>query len=246
MGSVKAQLQVFKNYDFNQDGYSLLGIYHENDPNGLADSLRNFCTLDHYVLNSIRNDWVFDPTATDNPGAYHYSVYLCRNSKIIQKLSINLNSNLMVCSSGTFIFNSEKLRKFAGMMENPVQRTIEFDSLSRARKYIAEIHSKPGLIMAPEPLWLKFEGSFTITFTCPQGITDCYKTDSIYLQKISSEINKTYTSENFELSSTGGTKSEIFITINCNQSLSDKFSLYPRAHEFWKPFNLSLETYWVK
>ena len=66
-------------------------------------------------------------------------------------------------------------------------------------------------------------------------------------KKIKKEIMQHYPGEDFKLMDRGGSLTEIYQTINCNKSLSDKFNLYARETGYlgeWKPFKLSLTTYW--
>ncbi|HWY33361.1 MAG TPA: hypothetical protein VNX68_01865, partial [Nitrosopumilaceae archaeon] len=62
------------------------------------------------------------------------------------------------------------------------------------------------------------------------------------------EMKTKYPNEDFVLSDVGGSRTELFVEVMCNKTLSDKFNLYIRNAEYdkWEPFRFDLGSFWVK
>ncbi len=241
--------KILKDYDFNKGGYYLLGTIEHSDKNTLRDSIGEFYTDDIALLNKFKNDWTFNKPGKKYACGYHYTVYVCREGQILESFSINLNCQEIVTDEGYFYFDPELLRQFYGKLKKPYSKSMDFTSLTEARKYIVEILADSSLIMTPSPPWTKYEGTFQFDYECPEGSKDC-EYDSIpkKLEEIEKEIKKAYPYENFELEERGGSLTSIIVEVKCNKSLSDKFKLYNRDTNSysgkWTPYRLSLTTYW--
>jgi hypothetical protein len=248
--AVYSQDALFKDYDFNSGEYSILGVYSENGPNKLRDSLGEFYTRDISVLNLLKKEWVFNkPTGFYSCG-YHYIVYLCKNGEALASYAINIDCDAIVTNKGSFYFNSEKLRILFGTVKKPYSKIYEFKNPDKLRSFRAEIIKDTTLIMAPYPYVMEYEGTFRFTYKCNAGTKDCLDEDHKIFKSIEAEIKKKYPTEKFELSEVGGSWTTLEIMVTCNKSLSDAFNLYERDKKDyfgkWAPFRLKLETYWTK
>lgn len=245
--SVFGKLQVFKEYNFDEGGYSLLGTFSESDENSLRDSLGEFFTDDITILNEFKKDWIFKKPGNMYACGYHYSVYICKNGQVLESFSINLNCEEIVTDEGYFHFNPNLLRQFYGKMKTPFSRNMSFKSLSEARDFRNKILTDSALLMTNSLDWIKFEGEFDFTYKCPEGTKTCLSKVVKIKKKIKKEIMQNYPGEDFLLVDRGGSLTEIFQTLICNKTLSDKFNLYYRDSGYfgeWKPFELKLTIYW--
>lgn len=242
------QVQVLKEHKFNEGGYYILGTFSQSDRNSLRDSLGEFYTADTTILNQLKSDWIFSIPGHKYACGYHYDVFICKNGIEIESFSINLNCNEIVTNDGYFYFDSDKLRKYFGRFDRPQKENKKFDDIIKARIYRDSILNVKKLIMTTAPSWTRFEGEFDFTYKCNNN-TCLEKEDSLKIV-IKNEIIRKYPNEAFELNDRGGSLKEIDLTISCNKSLSDKFDLFVRNKESyfgkWRPFDLSLKSYWIK
>lgn len=247
--STFGQTRLFKDYDFNKGGYSLLGTFSESDKNSLRDSIGEFYTNDTLLLNKFKRDWVFDVPGNMYACGYHYIVYLCNQGQIIESFAINLNCQEIATDVGYFYFDPKLLREFYGKMKKPFRRSYDFDSITEARNFRNEILKDTNLIMTTTPDWVRFEGEFDFSYKCPEKEKLCFEKEDSLKTAIKDEILRTYPGEDFELRDRCGSWTELCQTVNCNKSLSDKFNLYYRDNGYfgqWRPFELDLMTYWIK
>lgn len=245
--SAEDAVQLLKNYDFGEGGYSILGtVEAESDYNGLADSLGSFYTDSIPVLNQFKSEWIFDKPGGHYACGYHYEVYICKNGVALENFSINLNCNEIVSKKGFFYFDPQKLRVFMGKVKMPFAKYYEFQSLPEARKSREKILEDSSLIMISTPVWVYFEGYFQFTYACKAKKNCSFENQK---KEIETQIKKAYPDEPFELEDAGGSSEMIIVEIKCNKSLSDKFSLFEREYEYsgaWHPYSLTLEAYWRK
>lgn len=235
--------KLFKDYKFEDGGYYIIGAFSESDKNSLCDSLGQFYTDSLPILNLFKEEWQFDKPGMQYSCGYHYCLYLCKNKICLKTIRINLNCNEIVSDEGYFYFNTDKLRKFTGKLKKVKSVYESFGSLEEARTKRTQTLNQPKLLFTPEEFWINFEGRFSFTYTYIKG-KDGYKTQkSIILNKLSEEIRNKYPDEKFTLFDVGGSKEEMFISVHCNKSLSDKFTIYPRGA--WTPFYLHMTSYWI-
>jgi hypothetical protein len=243
------QTQILKDYDFNEGGYYILGTYSESDRSGLRDSIGEFYTNDTSILNQIKSDWVFSIPGKKYACGYHYNVFVCKNGVVLESFRINLNCDEIVTDEGYFYFHSDKLRKYYGIFKKPYRKSEDFENINSAREYRDSILKNENLIMTPTPRWTKFEGEFDFTYKCDENKKTCFEKEDSLKVVIENKIRKTYPDEEFELSDRGGSWTTIDQIVYCNKSLSDKFDLFYRDDGYfgeWRPFRLSLTTYWIR
>lgn len=242
------QTQPFKTYEFNNGGYYIIGIFSVSDANSLRDSIGEFYTNDTTLLNQFKKNWTFEVPGNMFACGYHYEVYLCKGGQILESFKINLNCQEIVTENEHFHFDPNLLREFYGKLKQPYRKSVQFESLTEARKYREEILKDSSLIMTPSPNWVRFEGEFDFTYKCPEDQKLCFEKEDSLKIAIKDEILRTYPNEDFNLSDRCGSWTEICQTVSCNKSLSDKFNLYYRDNEYfgnWKPYTLNLTTYWI-
>ncbi|MCK6639242.1 MAG: hypothetical protein L6Q81_04085 [Bacteroidia bacterium] len=239
------QTQLLKNYDFDKGGYYILGVYSEADRNGLRDSIGEFYTDSIPILNQFKQEWTFDQPSPRYACGYHYTVYICKDGLPIEHFFINLNCNVIVSGKSCFYFDAHKLRVFKGKLKRPIRKNDKFESIKEARTKRSEILTQPKLITTFTPNWMKFEGEFSFTYSCPAGSNDCLSQDDSLLQQLALEIQSAYPEEIFELQSAGGSSTELFVNVRCNKTLADKFKLYPLSWNKWEAYPLYLTSYWV-
>ena len=247
--STFGQTQLFKDHDFNKGGYYILGTFSESDKNSLRDSLGEFYTDDIDVLNKFKMDWTFNEPGKMYACGYHYNVFVCRQGQILESFSINLNCGEIVTDKESFYFDPNLLRQFYGKLKKPYNEKYTFATIVEAREFRTSILEDTTLIMTPEPLWTVYEGSFRFTYKCTEGTKVCLDEDGEIFKSIEAEIKKKYPDEMFILDNVGGSWTTIELEIICNKSLSDSFDLFYRDPEAyfgkWKPFDLTLRTYWT-
>jgi len=245
--STFGQTQLLKSYDFDQGGYYLLGLRSESDPNGLADSLREFYTDNVEVLNAIKKEWTFKKPSPQYACGYHYTILICKDGSEIERFSINLNCNEIATDMGYFYFETQQLRMFKDSFKKPFRKHEVFSSLTEARNYRIKINTQPSLIYTPTPIWTKYEGTFTFIYNCHKDTGDCLNNEKEVLIQLKSEMANTYTEESFEITSSGGSSDYLFVNVKCNKSLADKWKQSNGHVVFgnWKPYDFNFSTYWT-
>jgi hypothetical protein len=247
LSEVFAQVQLFKDFDFNSGEYSILGIFSESDRNTLRDSLGEFYTDDTAILNQFKNTWIFDQPGKRYACGYHYSLFVCKNGVKVQGFSINLNCEEIIGDEALFHFDANLLRQFYGKLKKPHKRKTQFTAIQTAKDEFHRIIKDTSLILSFQPDWLRFEGSFRFTYHCQSGTQNCLSSDSIMTEFVRQQITAKYPTEAFELYSIGGSLNTIEFGIKCNESLSKQFDLFERNFNYfgkWSPFSLKLESYW--
>lgn len=240
-------VKAFDQYDFSKGGYSILGVkYMEGDRNRLADSLGEFFTDDITVLNEFKQTWIFRKPSPKYACGYHYRVFLCYRGKSVKDFRININCNEIVGDEGYFYFEEDKLRRFYKRMKRFSMDHKKFQTIEEGRTYYKNVLNDSSLILAPEPPWLKYEGSFEFEYKFKPGCKDCYLQDEKYLKILTAEIKKAYPGEAFEVEEWGGSMEDINVRVKCNKSLYDKFKLYPMTFPKWNAYDLGYYTYWRK
>lgn len=247
-GLLGSKTQLLKDYNFNQGGYYILGLKSESDRSTLQDSMGEFYTDDTVVLNKFKQTWIFKTPGKGYSCGYHYNIFICKNGQILTSFSVNLNCNELATDDAYFYFNPQLLRQFYNQLKKPNSTEKVFTSAVEARNYRQKILLDTLLIVAFEPGWIDYEGSFRFTYNCKAGTKDCIDEDHKLFNKIKAEIKKQYPNEPFELEEVGGSWTTMELLITCNKSLSDSFNLYTRDRENyfgkWAPFELKIETFW--
>ncbi|PCJ67757.1 MAG: hypothetical protein COA58_01075 [Bacteroidetes bacterium] len=242
---------MFKDYNFEQGGYSILGTFSRSDRNSLQDSLGEFYTDEIAILNQFKAEWTFSIPGKKFACGYHYRVFLCKNGSILKEIRINLNCNEIVSDEGYFYFDNDKLSMFYGKMNKPSKVTKQFKDILKARAYRDSILNIKRLIMTPSPSWTTYEGEFYFEYECEDSSTDClFENTKRTLKTLDSIIRRTYPNETFELQEMGGSLMTIRVQVQCNKSLSDKFKLFNRGSEQYfekfTPYRLKVKSYWRK
>jgi hypothetical protein len=248
-----AQYRPFEKYNFEDGGYTLVGVFEHYTDHKVQKKVGEFYTDDLAVLNAIKKAWNFPKTQRMYACGYHYYLVLMRNGIRVDDLSINLDCNEIVTEKGSRVFSSSLLTSFSSRLKPLFSRSDEFSSVEKAREYWTQIKRNQNFAYAYEPRWLKYEGNFGFRAQCPKGSSDCYMTgrDGKIMATIRDKIASSYPDEKFELRSNGGTSTgEIFFEIQCDKSLESKFDIYDRwdkeAFGKWQPFPLVLRSYWKK
>lgn len=242
----KTQTQIFKDYNFNEGGYSIVGTYLESDENFLQDSLGEFYTDDIAILNQFKNTWVFNKPSPKYACGYHYSISLCKNGESIQSFAINLNCNEIVTDDAYFFFPDKLLRQFYGKLTQVYTKQYTFETITEARNKRIELLHDSLILKVSYNNWVDFEGEFDFTFTCPD---DCRKLYSNLDSLIIDSISNMYKNEPFHMYTSGSSLTSRNYTLQCNKSLEEKFDLYPKVtseYGKWKPFRYEFTIYYKR
>lgn len=248
-----AQYRPFEKYNFEDGGYTLVGIFEHHSDHTLQKKVGEFYTDELTLLNAIKKAWNFPKNQKMYACGYHYSVVLLRDGLRVDDLSINLDCNQVVTEQGSRVFKPSLLTMFSARFKPLFSRTDEFASVGKAREYWTQIKEDPNFVYAYEPRWLTYEGSFGFRTQCPKGSSDCYMTgrDGEILANVRDKIGSSYPGEKFALRTNGGTSAgEVFFEIQCDKSLESKFNVYDRwdkeAFGKWQPYPLVLRSYWKR
>ncbi len=239
--------QPLERYDFDEGGYSLLGLRSEGGANLLADSIGEFYTDDVDLLNELKEEWTFSRPGAKFACGYHYVVFVCRDGRALESFDISLSCAMIVTPDGTFYFDPNKLGRFRDRLKDPSCRRTSFPTLSEAREYLDRVRGDKRLIYAPQPDWATYEGTFQFRYRCAKEEGDCLKNEAALLKKLTEEIAEAYPDEPFELMGHGGSITDLFVQVSCNRSLRDKFKLYPFwgfTPDKWEPYQPTLRTCW--
>ncbi len=166
---------------------------------------------------------------------------------LLESLAINLNCNEIVSELGYFYFDTKHLQKFKNKFSKLYRKEKTFTSLTEARNYRNSILKEPNLVLTETPDWVNFEGTFSFTYQFTETTKNWFDNEAELLNKLQQEIKLKYPGEIFELSGTGGSTNQLFGEVKCNQSLSDKFTLYTRniKYDSWKPYDLTCYSFWT-
>jgi len=241
-----AQQAVFQKYDFNEEGYAILGLLSESDRNTLRDSLLLFYTDDPAILNEIRASWVFDQKGPFYACGYHYIVSVCKDGTILDSFAINLNCNTIVTSDGSFYFDVNKLRRFYGRVKTPVVRREKYESAAFAKKAIDSLKKESTLLMLHEPVWVTYEGEFTFVYPCSEEYPDCYDSEEQVLEQLTRQFASQFHNEPFELTGVGGSRTELYVKVKSNRSFLEKMDPSTNYVGDWKSYDRTLTTYWKR
>lgn len=237
-----AQTQIFEAYNFNKCGYYLLGKQGESDYHSLTDSLNQFYINDAAFLNKVKEEWTFAKESPIYACGYHYNLYLCKSGKILERISINLNCNVIATSKGYFYFEADKLRAFYGKTTKARRIKQDFARVEEGRAFINRILKSDLLIMVDIPEWYSHDGMIEFRYECD----NINVSEEELLEKLRKEITKKYKGEDFELEARGGSSTEIVVHMRCNKSMGKVFDSYKLVSSF-TPFTASrLDTWWVK
>lgn len=242
--SIYAQTAVFKNFDFNSEEYTIIGIRTESDRNSLADSIGDFYTDKIEILNQFKDSWVFEKPGKKFACGYHYKISVCKNGKEVKSVRVNLNCNEVVSEEGYFFFDSNLLRTFYGKLNKPKIIDKSFENNTIGNEYIDSIVSKKKLILVPELNWRKYEGQFSINYHIKESNQELQKDDEKLILSLSKSVSAKYPDENFNLYIVGWNGNKREIEVKSNRSLYDKFDSHPFGWRKWKKFDVKLRTYW--
>jgi len=242
------QERIFDKYDFDSEDYILIGTLGHSDKSGLQDSLSEFYTTNTEILNEFKTEWVFNESSPFYACGYHFFVHICKNGKSIENFAINLYCNMISTSNGYFYFDSEKLRRFAGRLDKPIKKEINFETIEAGRVYLDSILRQKNLIMTLTPDWIKYEGEFEFIYPCGELKKKdfCFENEDEILQNLTIELKNKFPSEIFDLNSSGGSTNELYVTVKSNKTLADQFDLYKLTWKKWKYYKPFLTTWWIK
>jgi hypothetical protein len=248
--SLKGQVSLLEDFDFSKGGYYLIGIRSMSDPNGLADTLGEFYTNDIETLNQIKKEWTFKIPGKQYACGYHYFIHICKDGKSLESFAVNLNCNEIVGKKGYFFFDNKNLRQFKDNFKTLNGKYKEYIDLKQARAKRDSLLQNKNILLVQAPIWTKYEGRFRFTFTCNSNTKMCLTKGDKILPKLKIEIQQKFPNEIFEITDVGGSRSELFVEVLCNKTLSDKFNLYkrdtsPDSLDEWTPFTYGLAWYWA-
>ncbi len=240
------QTAALKNYDFNKDHYYLIGIRTDMAYGPvLADTLDVFYTNDIKTLNEFKKTWVFTKPSPMYACGYDYMVHICKNGESLEHFAINFDCNVISIDKGYFYFDLKKLTMFKSKVHKAFISTNNFPSVIKGREFRNKILTDSNLIISTKPQWIEYEGSFNFTYAIKSGeVKDPFNIEEKYFKQLTEEIKKNYPGEGFELTSTGGSNTELYMELKCNKSLSDKFNLYPKSWNKWTAYDIELISYW--
>jgi hypothetical protein len=251
--AASAQYRPFDRFNFEDGGYTLLGIFEHHDDHPVQKKVGEFYTDNITVLNAVKKAWNFPRTQAMHACGYHYNIVLLHKGKRVEDLSINLDCKEVVTDKGSRLFDSSLLTRFSTRFTHLFSRSSNFSSIEAARDYWFRMRQNDDFVYAFEPEWLKYEGSFRFRTQCPKETKDCYMfgRDGEILAAVREKIARSYPGEKFELKSSGGSSDgEAFFEIECDGSLEAKFDVYDRWNKEhfgkWEPFALELRSYWKK
>lgn len=255
---VYGQTKFLRNYNFDEGGYTLLGIYSKNGPpHGIGDSLGDFYTDDVAVLNQFKNNWVFKKNFSISKCGYDYEIYICKNGITLEKFVLNTACNEIISKKGSFSFNIAEFRQLTPDLKKPVLLLSKLNSLEEARDYIIKIQTDTNVIRTETPEWLHYEGEFSFIYKTEKHFKKSADIEKDLYYEISNEISQNYPNESFELHYYGGpvlknegrnkySASGTQFYIKSNKTLADKFNLYPFGWNRWKSYKPELVIYLKK
>lgn len=232
-------------FNFEQGGYSIIGIRSESDQSSLFDSLGEFITQDISILNEFKNTWKFDVLGHKYACGYHYQVSVCKSGKALKSFWINLNCNEIVWEGNYYYFDNQKLRQFIGRMKRPRELNANPSALREAREEVNKLLKDSNLIFIRTDEWMNYEGQFEFIYEY-KNEKESNKDFNEWVLYFERQIKSKYPNDEFVITWRGLSKERMELLVTCNKSLYDKFTLYPVSDNHkWEYFNRFYFTYWV-
>ncbi len=237
-------------YHFKDGGYIFMGTFSHHSDHPLQKKLGEFYTDEIQVLNELKKSWRFSRPQKDYACGFHYNFLILRNSVVQDSFVVNLECNQLRTSDRSLYFDLKKLNSFSSKFKKLHREFKEFKSISEARVYLETLNTNPNFVYFEKPRWKEFEGEFRFNTKCPTPDKSC-NTDFKKIKPIlENEISARYAGEKFRLEESGGSSNgDLFVTVKCNKSLEEQFTLYDRwnkqAFGKWEPYYLGLYSYFT-
>ncbi|HKP70676.1 MAG TPA: hypothetical protein VJV05_15420 [Pyrinomonadaceae bacterium] len=224
-----AQTAPFAKYNFDDGGYAFLGIFSHHDDHPLQEQLGEFFTDDIATLKQLKRSWVFTRTQKDYACGYHYQFLLLKSGVVQDSFVVNLECNQLRTKDESLYFDLKKLKSFSSKFKKLRPESKEFSTVQEARSYLEKIKTDPNFMFVDPPRWSDFEGKFQFRVSCPTPGKSCWDDFDRMKPTLEKDISATYPNEPFKIRQNGGSSGgELFIEIQCNKSLAEKFDLYDR------------------
>ena len=249
--ALSGQTAPLEKFRFEDGDYKFVGIFAHRDDHPLQKKLGEFYTDDVAVLNELKRSWRFSRPQKDYACGYHYQFLILRNGVTQDSFVVNLECNQLRTDDRSLYFDLKKLSAFAGRFKPLRREAKEFPSVAEARAYLERAKSASNFVYAERPRWNEFEGKFSFNFKCPDRTPTCYTEFPKYKSTLEKEISSKYPGEKFSLRANGGsTSGELFIEVESNKSLSDRFDLYDRWERkhfgSWEAYTPYLSIYFAE
>ncbi len=248
---IEAQNGPFAGFNFDDGGYTLVGIFAHHSDHPVQKKIGQFFVRDIKVLKDIQRTWSFPREQRMYTCGYHYNILLLKDGVRLEGLSINLECDEIVTAQGSRYFDSSHLIDLKSRVEPLKVMEKEFGSIEDARRYWNSLSDDPNFVFATEPKWVRYDGRFRFRTKCPPNNRDCYYfgKDSEVLAEVSRKIRDAYPNEPFELKTSGGSsEGEVYFEITCGSALADKFDIFDRWNRKlfgkFEVFPLYLRSYW--
>lgn len=243
------QKAVFGNHQFEDGGYSVVGISLHHGDHPLQKKLGEFYTDNIQVLNALKKSWVFKRPQKDYACGYHYEIVVLKKGIEVDSFVINLECEQLRLSDASLYFDLKKLDSFANRFKKLYRESQVFESASEARARLASLKNDPEFVYAYPPRWLEYDGEFRFNFKCPADNKRCGSEIEPLRQRLTAEIEAAYPGERFRLEESGGSSNgDVFVRVKSSKSLEEKFTLYDRWNREgfgkFEPYHLGLEVYW--
>jgi hypothetical protein len=253
---------LLKEFNFDNGGYFLLGHDGIKNTDSILGAYGDFYIDDIPTLNEIKSNWKFHPKKESRLKCKQfYALDICKNGYSEKELFIkndcgkiiwfdedtnHINFYTYKLQEYEYAFSDSELIKFKNSFKKAFKEEKKFESLEQARNYRDSILNDTNLIMTDEDAWVKFEGTFVITYF--HNLNFNWKhyehLTNTALTNLSKEIKKKYPGQPFYLEGQGTDDKEVIVEIYCNKELSDKFILYPIECCKWEQFEPILVSYW--
>lgn len=251
---------LLSDFDFSKGGYFLLGHVGIKNNDSLLGSYGDFYIDDITTLNTIKEKWKLSKTKTNTfTCEQFYYVDICKKGLSEKELTINNDCEKIVeqpvdkndidfyyynYQAYEYAFNESELTAFKNSFKKAFKEEKKFASLELARKYRESVLNDSNLIMVLDPEWIKFDGTFVITYNHNLKWKNYEQAINNALTNLSKEIKRNYPGEQFFLDGQGIGGKNMVVEIYCNKELAGKFNLYPIECCKWEQFEPILVSYW--
>ena len=244
-----AQTAPLAKYNFDDGGgFVFVGIFAHHSDHPLQKQLGEFYTDDIATLNLLKGSWRFTRPQKDYACGYHYQFLILKNGATLDSFVVNLECNQLRTEEESLYFDLKKLKSFSSKFKKLRRESKDFSTVQEARSYLAKIKTDPSFVYAAPPRWSEFEGKFEFRVKCPTPDNFCFDNFANMKLALEKEISAKYPNEPFTLRQNGGqSNGELFVEIQSNKSLEEKFDLYDRWNREgfgrWEAFHPYLLAY---
>jgi len=175
----------------------------------------------------LKKSWITEKPSPFYACGYHFRIFIIDEGKEEESFFINVEKgcNTVVTEYGQFYFDPNKISKFKDKFKKPITKRIHFDTCQEGRNYLKSLDNDDNLLIYLKPRWLKYDGEFRFYVNCDNTQFSSPEAQRC-LNNVKNRIAIKFPAEKFYIEQSGYSKTQILVTMKCNNDLYNEFDLY--------------------